>query len=798
MRSANASTTPVCRADVVVTKPGGPSLPFPTAPFAGTTSRLIEQSVPARPAVPLPSADAPNIVLVLLDDVGFGTCGTFGGPVPTPALDRVAANGLRFNQFHTTALCSPTRAAMLTGRNHHAVHMGNIPEGASAFPGYDCIIPKEAATFVEILRQYGYSTGAFGKWHVTPAHEQSLSGPFDRWPTGLGFERFYGILSAEASQYEPPMFDQTTPVMPYEGRNDYHMSEDITERAIDWIRLQRTSNPHRPFFAYLATGAMHCPHHVWPSYIERFKGQFDDGWDALRERVYRRQLEMGVIPAGTTLTPRPSEVPSWDEYPDKYKPVAARLMEVFAGFMAHTDEQVGRLLDSLDAMGVADDTLFIYITGDNGASAEGTVNGAWSAPSFQNGLPEDPEWLLAHMDDFGTARCENHYNLAWAWALDAPFQWMKQVASHFGGTRNAMAVQWPKRIVDKGALRSNFHHITDIFPTVLEAAGIEAPQYVNGLAQMPIDGVSMLPTMTSANAPETHNTQYFEMFGNRAIYHDGWIASCYHGRVPWKRFDTVPFDGPQEKWELYDIRNDFSQGNDLSEVHPEKLVELQQLFDEEARRNNVYPLKEPIQGFGPAFAVPDSLGGLAKMTYTTVNIRMPERSVVNLKNCSFRITAEFDVPESGCEGVIAAQGGNMAGWSLYVGGDGRPRYHYNWFGHEHSVAVAARALSPGRHTVVIDHAYDGGFGAGGDTVMSVDGDPVGHVRIERSVPVIFSISGETFDVGLDSGAAVGDYPHIYRFTGEIHGVTLERLSEPSAHVKELIADAEFRASLAVQ
>jgi arylsulfatase len=782
----------------MVTTPKGPSLPFATAPFAGTTARLIDQSVPSRPTVALPSPDAPNIVLILLDDVGFGTCETFGGPVPTPALDRVAANGVRFNQFHTTALCSPTRAAMLTGRNHHAVHMGNIPEGASAFPGYDCIIPKEAATFVEILRQYGYSTGAFGKWHVTPAHEQSLSGPFDRWPTGLGFERFYGILSAEASQYEPPMFDQTTPVMPYEGRDDYHMSEDITERAIDWIRLQRTSNPHRPFFAYLATGAMHCPHHVWPSYIERFKGQFDDGWDALRERVYRRQLEMGVIPAGTTLTPRPAEVPSWDEYPDKYKPVAARLMEVFAGFMAHTDEQVGRLLDSLDAMGVTDDTMFIYITGDNGASAEGTVNGAWSAPSFQNGLPEDPEWLLAHMDDFGTARCENHYNLAWAWALDAPFQWMKQVASHFGGTRNAMAVQWPKRIVDKGALRSNFHHITDIYPTVLEAAGIEAPQYVNGLAQMPIDGVSMLPTMTSASAPETHNTQYFEMFGNRAIYHDGWIASCFHGRVPWKRFDSVPFDGPQEKWELYDIRNDFSQGNDLSQVHPEKLQELQQLFDEEARRNNVYPLKEPIQGFGPTFAVPDSLGGLTKMTYTPVNIRMPERSVVNLKNCSFRITAEIDVPESGCEGVIAAQGGNMAGWSLYVGGDGRPRYHYNWFGHEHSVAVSSERLSPGRRTVVVDHAYDGGFGAGGDSVMSIDGKTVGHVRIERSVPVIFSISGETFDVGLDSGAAVGDYPHIYRFTGQIHGVTLERLSEPSAAVRELLADAEFRASLAVQ
>ena len=778
--------------------PSGPPIPFATPPFPGVTGRLVGESEPSRPEVPLPSADAPNIVLVLLDDVGFGTCGTFGGPVPTPALDRVAANGLRFNQFHTTALCSPTRAAMLTGRNHHAVHMGNIPEGASGFPGYDCIIPKEAATVAEILRQYGYSTGAFGKWHVTPAHEQTLTGPFDRWPTGLGFERFYGILSAEASQFEPPMFDQTVPVMPYEGRDDYHMSEDITEKAIAWMRLQRASNPHRPFFTYLATGAMHCPHHVWPSYIERFRGQFDDGWDVLREQIYARQLELGVIPPGTVLTPRPAEVPSWEEYPDRYKPVASRLMEVFAGFMAHTDEQVGRLLDALDEMGETDNTLFIYVTGDNGASAEGTVNGAWSAPSFQNGIPEDPEWILDHIDDLGSARCENHFNLAWAWALDSPFQWMKQIASHFGGTRNAMAVQWPRRIKDAGALRSNFHHVTDIFATLLDAAGIEAPSHVNGLAQMPIDGVSMVPVMESASAPENHVTQYFEMFGNRAIYHDGWIASCFHGRLPWKRFDSVPFDGPQEKWELYDIRNDFSQGRDLAAERPDKLAELQQLFDEEARRNNVYPLKEPGQTFGAKFAVHDSLRGTTKMTYTAAHQRMPERSVVNLKNCSFRITADITVPVGGCEGVIAAQGGNMAGWSLYVGPDGRPRYHYNWLGHEHYVAVSGTALAPGRHTVVIEHAYDGGMGGGGDSVMSLDGVPVGHVRVEKSVPVIFSISGETFDVGMDSGAAVGDYPHVYRFNGTVHGVTLERLSEPPPEVRALIEDAEFRASLAVQ
>lgn len=780
------------------TRPTGPSVPFPTPPFAGTLGRLLPESEPSRPEVAYPTEGAPNIVLVLLDDVGFGTCSTFGGPVPTPALDRIAAEGLRFNQFHTTALCSPTRAAMLTGRNHHTVHMGNIPEAASGFPGYDCIIPREAASVAEVLRHHGYSTGAFGKWHLTPVHEQTLTGPFDRWPMGLGFERFYGILSAEASQYEPPMFDQTTPVMPYEGRHDYHMTEDVVDKAVSWMRLQRATNPHRPFFTYVATGAMHCPHHVWPEYSDRFAGAFDAGWDVLREQVYRRQLELGVIPPGTVLTPRPAEVPSWDEYPERYRPVATRLMEVFAGFMAHTDEQIGRLLDALDLMGEADNTLFIYITGDNGASAEGTVHGAWSAPSFQNGFPEDPEWLLERIGDFGTARCENHYNLAWAWALDSPFQWFKQVASHFGGTRNGMALRWPARIADPGGLRSQFHHVTDIYPTLLAAAGIEAPARVNGIDQMDLDGVSMVPVMENPAAPEEHHTQYFEMFGNRAVYHDGWVAACFHGRVPWKRFDSVPFDGPQEKWELYDIRSDFSQGVDLSGQFPEKLEQMKQIFDAEARRNNVYPLKEPGQTFGPKYAVPDALGGLKTMTYTADHIRLPERSVVNLKNCSFRISADITVPAGGCTGVIAAQGGNMAGWSLYVNGLGQAAYHYSWLGHEHYVIVAPRVLTPGRHEVALDFAYEGGMGGGGDAVLSVDGSPVGVVHKNHTVPVIFSISGETFDVGMDTGVPVGDYPMINRFTGTIHAVTLERLSEPPPEIVALIRDAEFRASLAVQ
>jgi arylsulfatase len=543
---------------------------------------------------------------------------------------------------------------------------------------------------------------------------------------------------------------------------------------------------------------MHCPHHVAPEWIDKFKGQFDQGWDALRREIYERQLALGVIPEGTTLTPRPDEVPSWEEYPDRYKPVASRLMEVFAGFMAHTDAQIGRVLDAVEEMGEADNTLFMYITGDNGASAEGTIHGAWSAPSFQNGIPEDPEWLLDHMDDFGTARCENHYNLAWAWALDSPFQWMKQVASHFGGTRNAMAVQWPARIAQPGGLRTQFHHVVDVMPTLLAAAGIQIPTVVNGLQQLPVDGVSMLYAMEGDDGTSTRTTQYFEMFGNRAIYHDGWIASCFHGRVPWNRFGMVPFFGDQEKWELYNIAEDFSQGVNLAEKYPEKLAEMLELFDAEAKRNNVYPLREPGSTIGMTVVPPSNLGSLKKMTYTAEHIRMPEGSVVNLKNCSFRITADIDVPEIGCHGVIACQGGNMAGWTLYVDDNSRPTYHYNWMGHEHYIATSNAVLSPGRHVLTVEYVYDGGFGAGGNAVLFMDGEPIGHTRVEKSVPIVFSMSGESFDIGMDTGAPVGNYPHVYRFTGKIHGVTLERLSEPSPDIAAKIADGEFLASLATQ
>jgi arylsulfatase A-like enzyme len=482
-------------------------IPVPSPPFEGEIARLIDDATAVPLAGPGAPEGAPNVLVVLLDDVGFGTCSTFGGPVPTPGVDRIAAAGLRYNRFHTTALCSPTRAALLTGRNHHTAHMGGITEIANSFPGYDSAIPRETATIAEILRNHGYSTGCFGKRHLTPSWEQGPAGPFDRWPTGMGFDRFYGIVGAEASHWEPPVYDQTTPISPHVGRDDYHLTEDLSDQAITWIERQRVSAPDRPFFCYFSPAAVHAPHHVWPDWIERFEGDFDEGWDVLREEIYGRQLDLGVIPSDTELTPRPEQIPSWDEYPDRYKPVARRLMEVFAAFLAHTDAQVDRIFGALERLGCFDDTLIVYVTGDNGASAEGTIHGAWSAPSFQNGVHEDPEWLLDHIDDFGTARCENHFNVGWAWALDSPFQWMKQVASHFGGTRNGLAVSWPNGIRSRGELREQFHHVVDLAPTILEAVGVHAPTHVDGIEQLPMAGVAMNPTFDDPGAPERHRTQ---------------------------------------------------------------------------------------------------------------------------------------------------------------------------------------------------------------------------------------------------------------------------------------------------
>ncbi len=774
------------------------NIPGPTPAFAGTIGRLVEDSTSSPLEMDRP--DGPNVLLVLLDDVGFGSCATFGGPIPTPAVDKVAARGLRYNTFHTTALCAPTRASLLTGRNHHSVHMAGIPEGANSFPAYDTVIPQESALVAEVLRQHGYSTGCFGKWHLTPMWEFNPAGPYDHWPTRMGFDRFYGIIGAEASMYEPAAYDQITPIEPNLGKDDYHFTEDLADQAIRWIRQQKAADPARPFFCYFSTPAVHAPHHVTPEWIAKFEGMFDDGWDVLRERIYERQLEMGIIPPGTALTSRPEQIPSWEEYPDRYKPVARRLMEVFAAFLAHTDAQVERVVDAIDELGVGDDTLIIYVTGDNGASAEGTIHGAWSAPSFQNGIHEDPEWLLEHMADFGSAACENHFNVGWAWALDSPFQWMKQVASHFGGTRNGLAVSWPNGIDDAGGLRDQFHHVIDIAPTILQAAGIEPPGSVNGVEQMETHGVAMNYSFAAAAAEvaSRRTTQYFELLGNRAIYHKGWIACCFHGRVPWVRLTGYEFDGPQERWELYDVSKDFSQNDDLADQFPDKLAELQELFHSEAQNYGVYPLRDPGSKRDAGWRTPQSLDNVSKMTYTTDHVRMPERSVVNLKNSSHEIRALIDVPEGGAVGVVACQGGNMAGWSLYLDEAGAPNFLYNCFGHELTTVSGPGSLDPGRHQLRMYYEHDGGLGAGGQMTLFVDSVEVDTARLERTVPIVFSMSGETFDVGVDTGAPVGPYPHRYECTASVISVTLERLKDPDAEVQKQMAEGEFQAAMASQ
>lgn len=773
-------------------------IPRSSSVFKGKTARLYADAEPARLNLSQPAAGSPNVLLIMLDDVGFGSAGTFGGPVPMPGVEKIARQGLRYNQFHTTALCSPTRAALLTGRNHHSVHMGGITEIANSFPAYDSAMPPESATIAEILKQNGYSTGCFGKWHLTPSWEQSPAGPFDRWPTGMGFERFYGIIGAEASHWEPPVYDQTTAIEPHLNKPGYHLTEDLADKAIEWLQRQQAAAPDKPFFCYFSPAAVHAPHHVAPAWIEKFKGQFDGGWDQLRESIFARQLDLGVIPADTTLTPRPAEVPGWDEYPDRYKPVASRLMEVFSGFLAHTDAQVERVIDAVTALGCFDNTLVIYLTGDNGASAEGTVHGAWSAPSFQNGVPEDPEWLLTHMDDFGTDRCENHFNVGWAWALDSPFQWMKQVASHFGGTRNAMALSLPKHIEQPDGLRNQFHHVIDLVPTILEITGISAPERVNGIRQSPLHGTSMTYSFNQPQAASTHTTQYFEILGNRAIYHEGWMASCFHGRLPWIRFAGFEFDGPQEVWELYHIDQDFSQGHNLASQFPDKLTKLRELFELEAQKHGVYPLRDAAASRTGDYAVPHSLDGHTKMTYTRAHVRMPESAIINLKNTSYNIDAAIILEGTDNSGVLACQGGNMAGWSLYLDTQGIATFVYNWFGHEITLVSGTTPLPAGRHNIRLHYEHDGGFGKGGLASLFVNDVEIASGRIDKTVPVVFSMSGETFDVGRDTGSPVGPYPHNFAFTGQILGITLERLPGKDAATAAAELKGRFKASLSTQ
>jgi arylsulfatase len=703
-----------------------------------------------------PPDGAPNVLIVLLDDVGFGASSAFGGPCATPTAERLADDGLKFNRFHTTALCAPTRAALLTGRNHHAVGMGGVTEIATSAPGYNSVRPRATAPLAEMLRLNGYATAQFGKCHEVPVWETSPAGPFDAWPTNSGFEYFYGFIGGETNQYYPGLYEGTTavepPATPEEG---YHLTEDLADRAIAWVRQQRALMPDKPVFMYFAPGATHAPHHVPADWIDRYRGRFDGGWDSLREEILERQKRLGVVPLDTELTPRHAEIPAWDEMPEDLKPVLARQMEIYSAFLEHTDYHVGRLIDAMDELAMLPETLIFYIVGDNGASAEGTPQGSFNESIIFNGAAhlETTEFMASRIDEFGGPRAYNHYAVGWAHAMDTPYQWTKQVASHWGGTRNGMVVHWPAGIAANGEVRAQFHHVIDIAPTILEAAGVPEPTSVNGIEQRPMDGISMLYAFDDSDAGDRRETQYFEMFCNRGIYHEGWTAVTRHS-IPWVIEPLPSFD--DDVWELYDTRSDWSQCRDLASEMPDKLAELQQLWLQEAIRNNVLPLDDRrAERFNPDLAGrPQLIRGNSQTLYGSMG-RLTEGSIINVKNKSHSITAELVVPDGGANGVIVAQGGAFGGWALYLH-DGRPTYCHNLMGLRRFTIAGERPVSPGTCQVRMEFAYDGGgLGKGGAVTLYINGEEAGSDRIEATVPLIFS-ADETTDIGRDTASPVSE------------------------------------------
>jgi arylsulfatase A-like enzyme len=775
-------------------------LPIPERKHVGITTydaKDPETSFP--PITPLrPPDGAPNILIVLIDDAGFGSSSAFGGPCATPNFERLAKEGLSYTRFHTTALCSPTRAALLSGRNHHSVGMGGITEMATSAPGYSSIRPQDKAPVAETLKLNGYATAHFGKCHEVPVWEASPMGPFDRWPSpGNGFEHFYGFIGGETNQYAPALYQDTVPVEPDRTPEEgYHFTEDMTDHAIDWIRQQKALMPDKPFFAYYAPGATHAPHHVHPDWSDKYKGKFDQGWDTLREVTLERQKELGVLPDDAELTARPEQIPAWDEIDDELKPVLARQMEVYAGFMEHTDHNVGRLLDALDDLEILDDTLVYCVVGDNGASAEGTLHGSFNELIDLNGASalQTTEFMAAHIDDFGTPKAYNHYAVGWAHAMDTPYQWTKQVASHWGGTRNGTIVRWPNGIKSKGEIRNQFHHVIDVGPTLLEAAGLPEPSYVNGIQQSPMEGVSMAYSFDDGDAPERHTTQYFEMFVNRGIYHEGWTAVTRHS-IPWEPGAAMPaFD--DDVWELYGP-NDWTQAHDLSKEQPDKLHWLQRQFLIEAAKYNVLPLDDRrVERFNADIAGrPQLIKGNSQILFSGMG-RLSENSVVVMKNKSYALTAEIVVPEEGASGVIAAQGGAFGGWSIYAH-EGRPAHCYNLFGLQQFKVYGDDPIPSGEHQVRVEFAYDGGgLGKGGTATLYVDGTKVGEGRIDATVPMLFS-ADETLDLGGDSASYVSDDydAKTNAFTGQVRWLQID-LDEDADDPDHQISDEErFRVAM---
>lgn len=748
-----------------------------------------------------PPAGAPNVLIVLLDDVGFGAASAFGGPCNTPTFEKLASQGLKYTRFHTTALCAPTRQALLTGRNHHSVGMGNITETATAAPGQNSLRPNTKAPLALTLKLNGYSTSMFGKCHEVPVWQSSPMGPFDGWPTGGGgFEYFYGFIGGENNQWDPALYEGTTPIEPPATPEEgYHLTEDLADRAIAWVSQQKALMPDKPFFMYFAPGATHAPHHVPKEWADKYKGQFAHGWDRQRELTFAKQKELGVIGADAALTPRHAEIPAWDDMDPKLKPVLEREMEVYAGFLEHTDYQVGRLISVLEDLEILDDTLVYVIVGDNGASAEGTLQGAFNEMANFNGMAslETPEFMLSKLEDFGSPDSYNHYAVGWAWAMDTPYQWTKQVASHWGGTRNGTIVRYPKVIQEKGGLRHQFSHVIDVAPTVLEVAGIPEPTMVNGVLQSPYEGTSMMYSFNDASAPEQHDVQYFEMFGNRGIYYKGWSAITKH-RTPWVMVGQkmVPFD--EDVWELYDGSKDWSQAHNLAEQMPEKLHELQRQFLIEAVKYNVLPLDDrQVERTDPATAGrPTLIHGNSQIFFAGMG-RLSENSVINIKNKSFSITAEIEVKDQPANGVIIAQGGRFGGWSVYAK-DGKLKFTYNVLGIHEFPTEATTPIPPGKHQVRMEFTYDGGgLAKGGNVSLYYDGQPVGNGRVEATQPMIFS-ADETTDIGYESGTPVSpDYDtHSSKFTGKIHWVQLDVGKDDHDHL--ITPEERLRVAMARQ
>ena len=780
-------------------------LPIPDQPHVGLTTYDAKDPDTSYPPIRdlRPPAGAPNVLVILIDDVGFGATSAFGGPCHTPNFEKLAANGLKYNRFHTTALCSPTRQALLTGRNHHTVGMGGITEIATGAPGYNSILPNTCSPLARTLKLNGYSTSQFGKCHEVPVWQTSPIGPFDAWPTGGGgFEYFYGFIGGETNQWYPALYEGTIPIEPEKTPDQgYHLTEDMTTKAIKWISQQKALMPDKPFFTYFAPGATHAPHHVPKEWADKYKGQFDQGWDQLREQTFARQKALGVIPDDCQLTDRHAGIPAWETISDEMKPVLARQMEVYAGFLEHTDHHIGRLIDALQDLEILDDTLIYVIIGDNGASAEGSLQGCFNemAPLTGFAALETAEFLTERLDQLGGVESYNHYAVGWAHAMDTPYQWTKQVASHFGGTRNGTIVHWPKGITAKGEIRSQFHHVIDVAPTILEAAGLPQPTFVNGVQQHPIEGVSMAYSFNEAKASDRHQTQYFEMAGNRGIYHKGWTAVTQH-RIPWETgmVKLPAFD--DDVWELYDTTTDWTQAKDLAKEQPQKLHELQRLWLIEATKYNVLPLDDRFaERANPEIAGrPQLIKGTRQILFGGMG-RLSESSIVNFKNKSHAVTAEVVVPESGAEGVIIAQGGLTGGWSLYTK-EGKPKYCYNFYGVNRYTIEGTAKIPAGTHQVRMEFAYDGGgLAKGGTATLYIDGQKVGEGRVDQTEPMVFS-ADETCDVGFEAGSPVTyDYPTKGgKFSGEVNWVEID-VDKDAEDLDHLISPEErLRVAMAIQ